>query len=504
MNIKKLFGLLLLVVLLASATTWETTFAKSSVHEPPIRAKGAASSLIIGVPFEDAGNVQNAGVIDTILGVNSWGLRTDASANTYYSQATDNADTVEQGDIYGRAVVSGDFDGNDYYDIAIGVPGENNWMGAVNVIFFFSDRSIIQTITLEDSIIKQGAQAGDGFGSALVAGDFDGDGRDDLAVGAPGYDNDKGAVAILYGNYEALFYGEDIFAGKDGERFGSALARADFDANGIYDLVVGSPGAGVGSSQPDYSGKVTVFYGPLDNIFVPRAMWTQSSTGQGVSEPDDQFGASLATGDFNSDGRTDLAIGVPGEDRGSVKDTGAINILYNDHHDLSKTGAKVLFINPTHEGNRTGFSLAAGDFDNDGSDDLAIGSPYVDYNGVADAGRVDVIWGTPTNRGMTTLVPPDNRTQYMGYSLAAGDFSGFGFDSLVMGTPGYSSPGHSEDGAVLISLGSSDGLRPDPYIITQNDLKVTAAEDFDYFGYSLAVWPVHRYRSVLFTPIILH
>jgi len=99
MSYKRLFGVLLVVTLLTGVATWGTTLAESPVHEPPPSPKGDASSLIVGVPFEDVGSIQSAGVIDTIMGVSGWGLRPDAS--DYFSQANDNAGTPEKNDQYG-------------------------------------------------------------------------------------------------------------------------------------------------------------------------------------------------------------------------------------------------------------------------------------------------------------------------------------------------------------------------------------------------------------------
>ena len=88
------------------------------------------------------------------------------------------------------------------------------------------------------------------------------------------------------------------------------------------------------------------------------------------SEPDDLFGWALAAGDFNHDGDDDLAIGSPG---GAVSDRGAVHVLYGD---LSFDDA-FSKINPsTGEDEWFGYSLATGDIDGDDYDDLVVGAPY--------------------------------------------------------------------------------------------------------------------------------
>jgi hypothetical protein len=501
MGYKKLLGVLFIVALLAGVVTWETTFAENSVYEPPPHPTGHASSLIVGVPFEDVGNISDAGVINIVQGVNAWGLK--PSTNTYFSQAYDDSDTPEKNDLYGTTVASGDFDGNGIADIAIGVAGEDNATGALNVIYFFDNGSSIQYFWAESELFAS-TGIGDEFGAALVTGDFDGDGYDDLVVGAPGFNNNDGAAFLLYGGPNPVgVNGYEAFYGENQELFGYSLARADFDANGIYDLVVGCPNADIGSFISNRSGKVRILYGPLDVGFVRHQDWTQSATGQGASEAGDEFGSVLATGDFNGDGRADLAIGVPGEDKGSVENTGAVNVLYNDHHDLSKTDAKVWFMGAAQNDKYTGCSLAVGDFDGDGSDDLVIGTPYENSASVEDAGRVDVIWGTPTDRGITTFFPPNDQFKYLGYSLLGINLTGYDHDDLVMGAPGFSSPGRQHDGAIAVSYGGTSGLGGNLQIITQNELAKVAAEDGDDFGYALAELPPNHPASYpLFTPII--
>lgn len=114
---------------------------------------------------------------------------------------------------------------------------------------------------------------------------------------------------------------------------------------------------------------------------------------------DDVFGSALAVGDFDADGYDDLAVGVPWEAVGAVEDAGAVNVLYGTSTGLLATGSQFLHQNTSgvpggpETGDRFGWSLASGDFDDDGFTDLAVGAPYEDV-GVTDDGAVWILRGT--------------------------------------------------------------------------------------------------------------
>ena len=161
------------------------------------------------------------------------------------------------------------------------------------------------------------------------------------------------------------------------------------------------------------AGAVDIIYGSLSGLnssVTQNEEWTQYTPSLDFwwndTELNDSFGSSLATGDFNNDGYSELVIGVPEEDIGSVWDAGQVNVIY---YGVS-TGAGVYL--ETWTQNSTGIkdisdngdafstSLTTGDFNNDGYSDLAIGvsgeagDSVPNNNTVSDAGAVNVIYGS--------------------------------------------------------------------------------------------------------------
>ena len=341
--------------------------------------------------------------------------------------------------------------------------------------------------------------------------DFNGDGYADVAIGVPRegvfYDGavrtDAGAVNILYGTGNGLgAEGNQIFTQKDvndlnapvpedQDFFGQALATGDFDGNGCTDLAVGTPGEGIGSS--DDAGAVYVFYGtPLAgglDTSTARA-WNQNTFGvQDSIEAFDSFGQALGAGDFNSDGYSDLAIGVPFEEINGKNAAGAFHVLYGSSLGLTSTGSQ--FFDQSAVGlpdepeavDLFGSAFAAGDFDGDGYQDLAVGAPEEDDEsdgGATDAGSVGVLFGSST--GLTTTVSlrffSSNQHEHYGSSLAAGDFDADGKADLAIGAPNYSTP-FTNAGRLVVWYGPF-GLNARSKVYEN-----TGAADDEYFGASL-------------------
>ena len=237
-------------------------------------------------------------------------------------------------------------------------------------------------------------ETGDGFGSALAAGDIDEDNFADLGVGAPGENVGgvaaAGAVSALYGSGGGLgTAGGQLFtqvggAVEDGDFFGATLATGDFNSDGAADLAVGAPFEDVGPDK--LAGAVSVLYSSGGALSTAGGrLFTQVA---GSVEDFDLFGLSLAAADFDDDGFADLIAGAPWEAVGSRGLAGAVSIIPGSGGGLTTAGGQLF----TQVGgaieidDQFGAEVGTGDFDNDGIADLAVSAPAEDVGSVFNAG----------------------------------------------------------------------------------------------------------------------
>lgn len=424
--------------------------------------------LVIGVPREDVGSKVDAGSVHILYGTDTGLAAQRSQLWTQGSAGVPGALGAYDG--FAWATTTGDFDGDGYDDLAIGTPLEgyefekrtangccivvsSPGAGAVNV-FYGSGSGLgaarAQVFHQGTDGIKGQPEEGNFMGAALAAGDFDGNGRDDLAVGVPGENNGAGAVHVLRGTSTGLRAAGDQLWLQDttdvddvsekGDGFGSALAAGNLGySTKEADLAIGIPGEDLGAVAD--AGAVAILYGQpakgLTATVVPDRFLHQDIGGvDDAAERRDHVGAALAIGDFGRSAQGDLAVGIPGEsDR--VAREGAVQVFYGSSFGVTvaddqlwRPGAGGLAGEPRTAG-EFGRSLAAGDVNGFSQDDLAIGSPYARVDGTAGAGTVHAVFGGPA--GLTTTgsasVPPQlwsraTGSDLFGFALAVGDFGG--------------------------------------------------------------------------------
>ncbi|AEB47748.1 hypothetical protein VAB18032_03320 [Micromonospora maris AB-18-032] len=355
-------------------------------------------------------------------------------------------------------------------------------------------------------------------GTGATRSDFDGDGVDDIAASAgwlnhslPHYPT--GVVVVRYSSAPHVDY--FIGTGVDNiSSFGIALVAGDFNGDGYDDLAIGDADEADTKKNNAHGGGVWIIPGSRTGLVVDSTKhFNQSSPGvPGESENRDAFGASLAAGDINGDGRDDLAIGAFKEAIGSVKEAGAVTILYGGSGGLTGTGAQQLHQNQAavpgsaERRDHFGMSLAIGKVNNNKYADLVIGAPHEnDGSGANGSGMVTLMWGSASGvklSGATSVTGAgvykatgrkDTIAWYLGMSLAIGDVNGDGLGEVIAGAPNAQTP-HVDGGLIAVFTGRTGGAGLSGKavkIITQRTAGVPGSpESADRFGATLAAGDV--------------
>lgn len=460
--------------------------------------------LVVGAAYEDVGAVRDAGNVTIAYGGPA-GVGPGGRTGVVRQGLAGVPGTPEANDRFGVAVATGDFDGDGYDDLAAGADFEDlgRMADAGNVTVVHG--SALGLTGARSVVLRQDgapgggtAEAGDRFGAALAAGDVDGDGYDDLAVGAPFEDIGEagwaGNVTLLFGGPAGLGgsaltvrQGLNGLPGTPGgfETFGRTVAIADMDADGWADLAVGAPLEASGSV---FAGTVTVVPGAPGGVAERKARTLRPTELLcGCAVDDMQFGDSLAAGDLNADGHADLVVGAPGWSTDAGWGVGNVHVVFGtaDRAYPVLTFDQSTFGLAMEADDRFGEAVAIGPVAAGGPDDLLVGAPSEAIDDVDGAGLVVLVRGAGAEfPGPSTVFHQDDLVgaveewDIFGRTLAVGDFSGDGEGDAVFGAP-FEDVGAVVDAGNVIVLDTTGGA----VAFDQGDLGGTLEAE-DFFGYT--------------------
>ncbi len=370
----------------------------------------------------------------------------------------------------------GDVNDDGFLDLAVGAHKYSNGQSEEGVVFVYLGSAGGLSTTPDWQYESNLTDAR--LGVSIAAGDLNGDGIDDLAAGALGYDdgtNSGGAVLIFHGSSGGLPNTPDqtLHAEQADSLFGRGLAiPGDLDDDGFEDLAVGAPDFDAANSN---NGRASLYPGS------PAGVATTPTWSVDGSSLDEQFGFELAgVGDVNGDGLPELA--VTSRDGGSAVRDGHAEVFFGSAAGLSPAPSAILDLN-TFEAN-TGWSIGGGDFNGDGYSDIALGAHQFDSSDHVGGAVAIFPGGTGGLPGAPSqLLNIDVADAQFGVSLAAGeDLDGDGLDDLVVGAQGYPENAVSS-GAAFIFHGHADGIESIPYdVLTYGQEDARAGRRVELLG----------------------
>jgi len=337
-----------------------------------------------------------------------------------------------------------DFNGDGYRDYATSWAGDSKG-GGILVTFGTADGPGTRTQFIDQSSggVPGSDEADDMFGEVSSAADFNADGYSDLVVAARGEDvdgrKDQGAVTILWGSASGLSGGTIVPNKAPAQSYGymgDDLATGDFNGDGKKDLAV------VNSS------KTYVYRGSITRTGIHGSISTLDK------ESSSFYSTALIAGNTNGDSKTDLVIiGDVASTSGETADAWFIK------GGSTLTSGKTLHVNTT--GAWGGDGVIA-DFDKDGYGDVAIGTPA--YSGYK--GRVSLWYGSSTGPGTNTRISQSTsgvtgtaeNDDWFGESVSAGDVDGDGYKDLAIDAYGETIDGKEYAGMVHVLHGSASGV----------------------------------------------
>lgn len=418
--------------------------------------------LLIGAPKADGpdNSREDAGEAYVILGSASPAstldlAETSPALTVYGAAARENL---------GFTVAAGDVNGDGVADMLVGArfASRQGLPSAGKAIVIFGGPALggnVDTAQSQQDVTIIGAESGDILSIALGSGDVNGDGTDDLILGASGGggpDNTRrgaGEVHVIIGSPELA--GEIdlaetpadfiVYGATEEDNLPNRVAAADLDGDGRDELLLGAPFVDPDEIRQDAGALYIIPFQQDGRLDLNSDEGFRLVLG-GARR--DQLGFNLATGDFNGDGRDDVLIGVRDADglEDALNNSGEAHILFGDdlpdEIDLSRRGTDAVIFGGDAS-DSLGFTVAAGDVNGDSISDILVAAPigYSCGNARPNGGEAFVVLGGTDLPAETFIAAGSQSLSFygreaedeLGFSMAAADFNGDGLDDVVLG-----------------------------------------------------------------------
>ena len=407
-----------------------------------------------------------------------------------------------------------DFDGDGIADLLVGAENGNgrdnatgDFAGQVYLIYGRPQASFGDAATLSQraDVIFYGVDPAGFVGTSVAGGDIDGDGYADVIIGSLASDASgtrAGKIYVFYGGPRRptqqrvdVSAADLTLSGGPNELAGFRVVAGDVDGDGLADIAVSAPSAaGPAGSRPEAGSVYVVFGGPRGQLSTRHSLPADSDLTLYGGRAGDHFGWGLALGDLDGDGLKEVLVGAIDSD-GPTFDreaTGQVYVVWGSPRaqmtgvrDMATLDGATIFYG-IDETDLAGYSIAAGDVDGDGRDDLIIGAPTSEGRNNQTGslvGEAYVVFGNTRAQlsanhdlaqaaGMT--IWGGHTDDHLGLAVETADINGDGYQDIVLAAPAWDGyQGSKQDsGAVYVLLGRDRAQLPTAVDLVSDNVDV--------------------------------